>query len=460
MMNKISIKKKLIIYSFFIQLVILLFFSFSLYKALEISTLDKMQTTLKVITLDIVDDILEEKSNLNNKSFDEEKEYKFEPLYIKLSKINGDLKSIISTTYPEKIKTNLKDIKNLEKNIITFQTQDSYIISRIKIELESKQYLLEVATNYIFIDSTLENLLYILLTIVPIILIFSMIGGYFLIYQSFSPIEKILNDLKNINASDLSKRLVRLNIKNDEIDFLIKEINSLLERLELSFEKVSQFSSDVSHELKTPLTIIRGELEITLRKDRDTTQYKQTLKTCLDEILIIQQTVEDLLFLAKSDNSFKNEKNEIYLEELTLESITELKNYAKLKNISIKSEIKNAFQIDGYPQLLKIAIKNIIKNAINFSHNNSEIKITNYEDELFYIISIQDKGIGIPLKEQKKVFEKFYRTDKSRNKDSGGTGLGLAICKKIINMHNALIELHSKENIGTNVYLKFNKPML
>ena len=269
--------------------------------------------------------------------------------------------------------------------------------------------------------SNLENLLYALFFIIPIILILSIIGGNFLISTSFSSIERILK------------------------------------RLELSFEKVSQFSSDASHELKTPLTIIRGELEIGLRKDRTKEEYKNILKTCLDEILIIKETINDLLFLAKSEQHLKYMQiQSIYLDELIEESILEVKNYANLKTILLINNIDNPITIKAYSSLLKIAIKNILKNSIQFSHKDSNVIIRSKTIPNYFIIQVQDYGIGISKKEQIKIFYKFYRTDKSRNKNLGGTGLGMPISKKILDIHDAEIFIKSEENEGTIVSIHFN----
>ena len=452
MLNNLSIKKKLLVYNVLIQALILIILSISIYKTLHLSTLDKIETSLKVIILDIVDDIIDHKSELSQLRFDEEKEYKFKPLYIRLIKINKEKLDVISNSYfPNSIPLSFH---NIQKDIIHFEEYKDFILGEIKFLINKEDFILQVATDYKILNHTMENLLYILIFIIPIILIFSIIGGYFLIYKSFLPVENILNKLKNINATNLSKRLVTTNT-NDEISQLSQEINSLLERLEISFEKINQFSSDASHELKTPLTIIRGELEIALRKDRSTQEYKNTLEICMDEVLMIQQTIDDLLFLAKNENNKQIFEEEAYIDEITFEAIKELKLYAKLKNIKIESQIKDIFQIKGHTKLLKIAIKNILKNAISFSHKDATVLIKNYIEDNHFIISIEDKGIGIAKEEQAKIFEKFYRTDKSRNKESGGTGLGMAIVEKIITSHNGKIELQSIENEGTTVKLIF-----
>ena len=453
MINKLSIKRKLIIYNVLIQGFILVILAFSIYKTLHLSTLDKMETSLKVIILDIVDDIIEHKNELYTMTFNEEKEYKFKPLYIRLLEKNDTLKAINSTDFP---KTIPHKFHNFPKDTIHFQEFEDYVVGEIKFFIDNKEFILQVATDYKVLNETMQNLFYILIFIIPIILIFSIIGGYFLIYKSFAPIEKMLWDLKNISASNLSKRLSSSNTK-DEIDLLTIEINSLLERLEISFDKINQFSSDASHELKTPLTIIRGEIEIALRKDRETNEYKTTLQSCMDEVLVIQQTIDDLLFLAKNENLPNTPLEDVYCDEVTLEAAKELKAYASLKEIEIIPQIKELFQIKGYSQLLKIAIKNILKNAISFSHKNSIVHIKNYIEKDNFIISIEDKGIGIPKKEQEKIFEKFYRSDKSRNKELGGTGLGMSIAKKIIELHHGKIVLESYENQGTIVNIIFKK---
>lgn len=455
MTTNLSIKKKLLGYVFLIQLGVLAIFSLTLHKAIEITTLDKIQSNLKVILLDITDDILEQADMNNLTRFNEEEEYKYEPLYIRLIKIDINeeqkFKTVKQMNFPENIKENSNKFLHYEYNTIIYEVQKPYIITRLKFPFHDGDYILEVATSELRLNKTLENLLYILLFTIPLVLIFATIGGYFLIYKTFSPIEKMLKDLKQINATDLSKRLNTNNSK-DEIEQLSSEINSLLSRLEESFEKISQFSSDASHELKTPLTVIRGEIEIALRKDeRSSIEYKECLTNCLDEVLQIQETIDNLLFLAKSKEQLKDIDEEIYIDEMSLEAGHELENFAKMKNITIEYQIDFPLQIKGHSNLLKIALKNLIKNAIVYSHENSKVKIRNYKQHEFGVISIEDNGIGIKKQDQEKIFEKFYRTDKSRNKESGGTGLGMAICQKIVNIHGGDIKLTSSENQGTTV---------
>ena len=455
MTSNLSIKKKLLLYSFLIQLVILMIFSISLYKALEISTLDKLQATLKIIILDVTDEVLEN-NEIENILLDEEKEYNFEPLYIRILDNKTHKKIIQTSNFPDNIEQNDEYLNRLKENTVIFEKQNNYLVSRIKINHhEGKISIIEIATTKDILTTTLENILYILGFILPIILILSVIGGNFLIYKSFLPIENILSQLKKINANDLSARL-NSSKNEDEINQLVNEVNSLLKRLEASFEKISQFSSDASHELKTPLTIIRGEIEIALRKERSIDEYKDALNSSLNEIIIIEQTINDLLFLAKNEKDLIIEKQEIfYFDEIVDESINETKNFAKLHQIDIKLIVEDTIEFNGYSNLLKIAIKNILKNAIQFSYKNSQVIVKNYKKDGFFNISVQDFGIGIAKNEQIKIFEKFYRTDKSRNKNSGGTGLGMSILKKIVDIHGGIINIESKEDFGTTITISF-----
>ena len=457
MMNNLSIKKRLLIYSFFINCIILFIFSFSLYKALEVSTIDKLQATLKVIILDITDDLLE-KEEITDITFDEDKEYNFEPLYIRILDNVTHQKIIQTSNFPNNINHDDIYLNNLKEKTVYFEKQENYLVSRIKIDFHNKKnIIIEIVTTKDSLSSTLQNLLYILFFIMPIILIFALLAANFLIYKSFLPIQNILDELKQINATDLSARLK--NSKNqDEINQLVNEINNLLSRLENSFEQISQFSSDASHELKTPLTIIKGEIEIALRKDRTQDEYKKTLSNSLEEIVNIEKTTNDLLFLAKNEKDLLTQKEEIfYLDEIVDESINELKSYAKLQEVEIEFIIENSGELKGIPNLLKIAIKNGLKNAIQFSNKNSKVIVKIYEKDEMYNVMIQDFGIGISNDELSKIFDKFYRTDKSRNKNSGGTGLGMSILKKIVDIHKGKVEVTSVENLGTTLVLSFIK---
>ena len=156
----------------------------------------------------------------------------------------------------------------------------------------------------------------------------------------------------------------------------------------------------------------------------------------------------------EKDLTIDNQEN-FYFDEIIDESINEIKSFANLHEIEIKLIIQDTIEFTGYSNLLKVAIKNLLKNSIQFSNKNSQVIVKSYKKDGFFNISVEDFGIGIAKNEQNKIFEKFYRTDKSRNKNSGGTGLGMSILKKIVNIHKGLITIHSEENIGTTITISF-----
>lgn len=453
--KNLKIKTKLLLSTIIVQAITLLIITYGLYKALEIATFDKIESNLRIITLDVVNDILNHKKLLSDINFEDDEEFQFKPLYIRIIEPISK-KVIVTTNFPKLFDITKSDFTSLENRKIVINEKNNYVISQTIIEARKNiNLVIQIATTKSTLNATLDTLLNILYIITPLIFFLTIIGTILILNKSFKPIENILNNLKQIQATSLSKRIPSSN-SNDEIEELINEINNLLSRIETSFEKTKQFSSDASHELKTPLTIIRGELEVTLNKQRTKKEYEDTIKTSLDEIIRIQRTVENLLFLAKPNETYHN-KETVYLDEISYESIEELNSYAKKKNVVIKCEILELIEIDGFQDILKIAVKNILKNAIAFSFEHNQVLVKNYSNENFYIISIKDEGIGISKEEQEKIFEKFYRTDKSRQKDLGGTGLGMSICKKIMQMHNADISISSEDNLGTTVLLKFPK---
>ncbi|WP_419769807.1 MAG: sensor histidine kinase [Candidatus Marinarcus sp.] len=455
-MNNRSIKGKLLFYYLVVQTIILLIFSYALYSTLKKSAQDKVESNLKVILLDVVDDI--EKYSLANAPLDEEHEFEIKPLYLTIYKIDTQkqkIEIIREDKRPYLIESDYKKVSSYKMNKMYFESSDNFVMGEIKIKENKNILIIQALSTHETLNKTLENLTLIILFLLPIVIILSIVGGNFIVYKSFLPIENLLKDIKRIKAKDLSQR-IKTQDNKDEISELSKEINNLLERLEHSFEKVSQFSSDASHELKTPLTIIRGELEVALRRQRTTNEYEQTIQSCLDEILIIQKTIENLFFLAKPDTDIKKlPKDTINTKTLCESVVLEMGKLAKSKEVNLLLHSKDETTIQGYESLLKIALKNLLENAIYYSPSHSSVHINIEKQASHTLIKIQDFGVGIEKNQQEKIFEKFYRIDQSRNKNSGGTGLGMAIVKRIIDLHQAQIVLHSKKNVGTTFELFF-----
>jgi len=231
MINNLTIKTKLLLSTIIIQAVTLFIFGFGLYKAVEITTIEGVKSNLRVIMLDIVDDILSHKKLLANIDLDEAEEFKFRPLFIRIIEPKSK-KILVSTHFPKSLNTIDTNYKIIDIKKIVFSEEKGYIISRTKVEVKKGiKLVIEIATQKSIINVALDNLLYILALVLPFIFIISFFGTYALLKKSFKPIEIILNNLRNIQATNLSKR-IQTNNTDDEINQLTTEINNLLNRLE------------------------------------------------------------------------------------------------------------------------------------------------------------------------------------------------------------------------------------
>ena len=216
--------------------------------------------------------------------------------------------------------------------------------------------------------------------------------------------------------------------------------------IEESFKRLKIFNSNVSHELKTPLTIIKGEIEVALMNNECD---KMLLKSLLDEINYINEITDKLLFLTKKDALNKQNFEKIDLENIILEMFEK---YTKKISINLNIEDEE-YVIKGDKTLLKIAISNLIENSIKYGATKLEITLKKGKNKI--TLSIKDNGIGIPKDKLPFIFDEFYRVDESRNKKVKGFGLGLSIVKSIITLHNGNIKLISEENKGVEAIIKF-----
>ncbi len=241
----------------------------------------------------------------------------------------------------------------------------------------------------------------------------------------------------------------------DEIQKLAETFNTMLDRLERDFNSQRQLFQDLSHELKTPLTILKGEFEVALKKARSLEEYAFILKSALEEINRITSLAENLLLLAKFDSKEVGlDKKRLNLNSLLLNIINSLKGLSELKQIPISfaASDEKVF-LNGDENQLKTLFLNILDNAIKYTPQKGKIYISLERDRGLARVSIKDTGMGINKEEISHIFDRFYRVDKSRN--SSGFGLGLSIAKSIAEAHEGKIEAESEPSKGTTfiVYL-------
>lgn len=361
----------------------------------------------------------------------------------------------------------LTALKNASRGIITFETSRSIgniplrIITYPIIEQGHPVKIIQIASSLEEVEDALNTLFIILIITVPSALLVAVLGGQFLAYKALKPVDYITQTARLITSKNLNQRIPPTKVK-DEIGRLIETFNDMISRLDQSFRQIKQFTQDASHELKTPLTILKGEVEVTLRKERTPHEYQQTLKSNLEEINRMSQIVEDLLVLSKADSGeLKIKKELVDLNQIIDEVISHMEVLAYDKGIRIERLNHNEdIQIIGDPLRLRELFLNLISNGIKYTEKGGLIRITIEKDEEnglknpFIKVIVSDTGIGISKEDQIKIFDRFYRVDKARSRDQGGSGLGLSICKWIVESHKGEISVESELGKGSSFIVK------
>ena len=300
------------------------------------------------------------------------------------------------------------------------------------------------------INSKLAEVKNSLFVLEPILLLFLIFAASKLIDKILKPIKNITKTANAISVTDLSQTIKQPS-SDDEIKQLVDAFNSMIKRLNTEVEQIEQFNSDVSHELKTPLTVIKGEIEITLNKTRESDYYVRTLKTIDKESHQIQLIIDNLLKLTKYTKSNIQQTFEmVSLDSLLLDTINNYNIQLKEKNIKLHIERFESIELNANLQLISIIFSNLIDNAIKYSLTDKNIYIELYKLDKIYF-TVRDEGIGIEKEQLSKVMNRFYRVDESRNKKIKGFGLGLSLVKNSVELHDASIKIDSEKDEGTRV---------
>ncbi|MFC1554882.1 ATP-binding protein [candidate division KSB1 bacterium] len=294
-----------------------------------------------------------------------------------------------------------------------------------------------------------KKLIQIFFYVFPIGVLLSVLCGFLVTQRSLNVIKKIDDTANNITSFNLSQRINAPKGK-DEISDLIGTLNSMISRLEISFSQAQQFSQDAAHEIRTPLTIIRGEIEEMLGEETCPEDVSQTLENILEEIQYLSSIANRLLLIHSMDTGkvryhFEN----IDLNELLDDTFQDAKILSAEKKIGIELNADQQIEVNGNKELLTRLLWNIIDNAVKYNKPDGNIVIDLSMDDNNAMIKVTDSGIGIPPEEIPKIFDRFYRVDKSRSREIGGSGLGLAICKWIIDLHKGEIQVNSEVDKGS-----------
>jgi signal transduction histidine kinase len=236
-----------------------------------------------------------------------------------------------------------------------------------------------------------------------------------------------------------------------------RELDAAVAQLDAAFQLMRQFNADASHELRTPLTVIRGEAEVALRVARSGPEYEEVLRTIQDETEHMSRIIEQLLLLARADSGeLRLERRRIALDDVLREVIHRAEVLARARHIRLVTESLEPMLLDGDEDQLRRLALNLVDNAIKYTPEGGEVRvrlgsriIDNAAPRREAMLEIEDTGIGIEAADLPRVFDRFYRVDKSRSRSQGGSGLGLAICRWIVEGHGGQIEVQSRPGLGT-----------
>jgi two-component system heavy metal sensor histidine kinase CusS len=279
--------------------------------------------------------------------------------------------------------------------------------------------------------------------------------GYRVARRGIRPVEDMATTARHISSSNLRERIVAKGYPS-ELASLAGTFNQMLDRLEGSFERISQFSTDIAHDLRTPVNNIRGEAEVALARVRSADEYREVIGSCLEEAVRLSELIGDLLFLARANSPVSSVRREpVDVGEL-LGGVREYYEASAADDgVSLTTSVAHRPVVAELDRtLMQRAVGNLVSNALAHTPVGGSIVLRTAADPTTIDIEVADTGMGIPPEALPRVFDRFFRVDSSRSKASGGTGLGLAIVQSIALLHGGNAEISSQLGQGTCVRLR------
>lgn len=280
--------------------------------------------------------------------------------------------------------------------------------------------------------------------------------GTWIIRTTMRPFHDLASMLDRFGPSNLGSRL-RIGPLPPELETLARAFNDLLKRLDDAFTRLSQFSNDIAHELRSPLNLIRGELEIALSRERTVEEYQEVLSNSLESTVRISEIITSLLFLARNEGSPKGSPEATADLSSALRPLEEIYNpLAAEEGVQFQIDIPDAISVHSDATLLQRAIGNLVENAIVHSGKGSVVRLSVRARNGHAEIVVSDTGRGIPEAALPRIFDRFYQVDQVRSSANSrrGVGLGLAISRSIISLHGGTIEVESRLGAGTRFVVR------
>ena len=301
------------------------------------------------------------------------------------------------------------------------------------------------------IQNTKNNFLFQSMIATGIIILLSSICTWFVTRRALTPLRRFSDRIRQVQAQNLSEPL-EVPLSEDEISRLTRSFNDMLARLDNAFSAQKQFVASAAHELRTPLAVMQTNLEVFYKKPEHAPQEYDRLFTMLQEqtgrLSHLAEILLDMTGLQTVERS-----DTISLAALTEEVFCDLDPVAEKHQVRL-IQTDGDCTVTGSYILLYRAVYNLVENAIKYNYDGGWVHVTLNADHKFFYVRIQDSGVGIPEELQDKIFERFYRVDKARSRETGGTGLGLALTRRAILLHRGSIKVYSKEKEGTTFTIR------
>ncbi len=290
-----------------------------------------------------------------------------------------------------------------------------------------------------------------LLAVIVIAILASILAAYWIAHRGIRPIKEIADTARRIRLTTLHERIESGKFPA-ELAALAGTFNEMLDRLQESFERLSRFSGDIAHELRTPVNNIRGEGEVALSRTRSVDEYRETLASNLEETVRLSRIIDSLLLLARAESP----EAELTREPINLTSeLDRLREFYDVlmteKGVEWVVQSPTDLIIQANRPLLQRAIGNLIENALNHTLHGGTIAVSAISNEHMLRIEVADNGSGIPSADLPHIFDRFYRVEKDRSSVTGGSGLGLAIVRSVAELHGGEVAIDSRRGIGTTV---------
>lgn len=446
-MRRMQIKTKVTLwYSIFMVALMILMFLILIYFS-ESLLMSGQKTQLSEVVEDQIEDLMEE---------DEEEEFHFyeEGVYFLLYSSNGEYeRGQIPKGFDEKLP--------LQEGIVQKQEGTSYYYyDRFLINENGKEIWLRGVSSNVGMQSYNLILLNTFFIIIPILVVISCIVGYGITKRAFLPIRRIQETAEKIIASKELSTRIALPEGKDEISKLGQTFDHMLDILEQNFAKEKQFTSDASHELRTPITVIMTESEFALKHADTMEEMKESMEVVKRQADKMSGLLQHLLFLARADaGTQKIQPVLVNVTELTKEMANELVSCARKRNMTITFTQKE--QEDVWMMLDQMlymrAVENLIQNAISYGKESDDIHVEIQREDGGMVVSVTDHGIGISKENLPKIWDRFFQVDEARSKENGSMGLGLSMVKWIVESHGGEIMVESKEQEGSKFSLRFPK---